>query len=183
MSDTQDKPSPDMKPQDTPAAETDAPKDAGPGPTSKGALEPFERMRDEMLQLANNFWRNTPSEALPWPWAPTGLMRWADPPVDMSETDDGYAITVELPGLSKKEVSVEVDEHLLTISGSKEDVHKEKRKHHQYAERRFGRFKRILSLPQDADLDRIDAQFANGVLTVTAPKRPGSPEARRIAVK
>lgn len=149
----------------------------------KGALEPFERLRDDMLEMANNFWRNGPAEALPWPWGPVGMMRWADPPIDMSETDEDYTITAELAGLAKDDVAVEMDENLLTISGSKEDVHKEKRKHHQYAERRFGSFKRVLSLPPDADVDEVDASFENGVLTVTVPKRPGSAEARTIKVK
>jgi HSP20 family protein len=148
-----------------------------------GALEPFQRMREDMMSMADNFWRNAPGEALPWPWAPSGFMRWANPPIDMTETDESYTITVELAGLRKEDVNVEVDDQVLTVSGSKEDVHKEKRKHHQYAERRFGSFKRMVSLPRDADPEKIDASFGDGLLTVTLPKRPGSENARKVDIK
>jgi HSP20 family protein len=154
-------------------------KEKSPSRDLQSAMEPFQRMRDDMM----SFWSNAPSEGFPWPWAPSGMMRWADPPVDMSETEDGYTISAELPGLKKEDVHVEVEDHLLTISGSKEDVHKGKRKHHQYAERRFGSFKRALTLPRDADLEGIDASFDNGVLTITIPKRPGSDNARKVDVK
>ncbi len=101
----------------------------------------------------------------------------------MSETDDAYVVTAELPGLKKDDVMVEADNQLLTISGSKEDEQKSVRKHHQYAERRYGAFKRILTLPRDADVEAVDAVFKNGVLTVTLPKRKDLAAGRKVPVK
>ena len=105
---------------------------------AQGSMEAFERLRTDMMDVAENFWRGAP---LPWMSTPAWPLAngWGpmNPPVDMSETDDAYVVTAELPGLKKDDVVVEADNQLLTISGSKEDEHKSVRKHHQYAERRF----------------------------------------------
>lgn len=151
---------------------------------AQGSMEAFERLRTDMMDVAENFWRGAP---LPWMSTPAWPLAngWGpmNPPVDMSETDDAYVVTAELPGMKKDDVVVEADNQLLTISGSKEDEHKSVRKHHQYAERRYGAFKRILTLPRDADVEAVDAVFKNGVLTVTLPKRADVAAGRKVPVK
>jgi len=148
--------------------------------TSRG-LVPFERMREEMLEMAETLWRGAPSAAFGWAGAPA--FRWAEPAIDMSEDDDAYVLTAEMPGVKKSDVSVTLENGLLVITGEKHDHHEENRKHHQYAERRFGSVRRALAVPRDADPARIDAHYADGVLTVRIAKREGAQDAARIPVK
>jgi HSP20 family protein len=95
--------------------------------------------------------------------------RWL-PPVDITESDEGYAITVELPGTSKEDVSVEFHENVLTIKGEKGSEREEKGEHRHYIERSYGSFSRAFTLPSDAAGDRVKASFRDGVLSVEIPK-------------
>jgi len=95
------------------------------------------------------------------------------PPVDIAENDDQYAITVEIPGAKKEDVSVECHDNVLTIKGEKKSEREEKQEHRHYVERSFGSFSRTFTLPNDADGDRINATFRDGVLSVEVPKSEG----------
>jgi HSP20 family protein len=90
------------------------------------------------------------------------------PSVEVSDHGKELHVTAELPGLEEKDVNVEIDEGVLTISGEKRtEVEDEKRR---YSERSYGRFERRLALPDDVDEDNVKAAFKNGVLTLTLPK-------------
>lgn len=105
-----------------------------------------------------------------------GPRDWTEafPAMDLSETGDGYRLTVELPGLSAQDVDLRVKDGLLVISGQKSDSHEEKDADHHLSERRWGSFRHSLRLPTDADPGRIAASFARGVLTLTLPKSPAA---------
>ncbi len=95
--------------------------------------------------------------------------RWA-PPLDLLETKDGYAITVELPGMGKDDVTVELHEGQLVVRGEKVDEKVEEDEHRHYSERSYGRFSRSIRLPENAG-DDVKATFTGGVLKVEVPKK------------
>lgn len=90
--------------------------------------------------------------------------------LDIHETDGEYAITVELAGARKEDVTVECHEGILTIRGEKKSEREEEKEKRRFVERRSGMFSRSFSFPRDADAEKIDAKFKNGVLTLTIPK-------------
>jgi len=100
--------------------------------------------------------------------------RWS-PAMDLVEAEDHYVLRADLPGLSEEDVSIEVNDNVLTISGERSDEHEEKRQGWLRVERSFGRFSRSLTLPEGIDPDAITAEFERGVLSITVPK----PEARK----
>ena len=109
---------------------------------------------------------------------------WLSPRLDMREGDDGYTVTAEMPGLDEKELKVELSDGYLTIEGEKKAAHDDDKGGFHVVERSFGTFKRSLQVPADVDVEGIDAAFANGVLTVTLPKKEeAKATVRKIAVK
>lgn len=106
--------------------------------------------------------------------------RWA-PSVDVSEDDGQYVVTTELPGAKKDDVTVELQDNVLTIRGEKKSEREEKNEQRRYVERSYGSFSRSFSLPANADPDRMKASFEDGVLTVEIGKRD-EPKPRTIAV-
>ena len=99
--------------------------------------------------------------------APT---RWI-PAMDVTENDDRYALTVELPGTKKEDVTVEFHENVLTIRGEKRNEREEEKEQRRYVERTYGSFSRSFTLPANAAGDRVRASFKDGVLTIEIPKR------------
>jgi HSP20 family protein len=111
-----------------------------------------------------------------WPW-PAG---WGGLLADVEETEDGYVIEVELPGVRAEDLDVEVRDDRLWIRGEVKDRERTGEVRHQ--SRYHGRFEHVLPLPPGTDPDRIDAALSDGVLTVRVPKaEPGG--GRRIEVR
>ena len=94
------------------------------------------------------------------------------PRTNISETETGYELAFELPGLDEKDIDVQVQEHVLTITGERrEEQQAEGRRWHRI-EHRYGQFSRTISLPHDASSQGVEAVYKQGVLTVTVPKQP-----------
>lgn len=93
------------------------------------------------------------------------------PSVDVTESTDEYVVTAELPGAKPDDVTVELHEGLLTLRGEKRSERDEHKEHARYVERVFGSFSRSFTLPQNADGEKIQASFKDGVLTLRIPKR------------
>ncbi len=93
------------------------------------------------------------------------------PNVDIKETKKNYQITVEVPGVEEGDVKLELADGVLTVSGEKKYEKEEKDEHYHSVERSYGSFRRVLSLPEDANADDIDAKFKNGVLTISVPRK------------
>ena len=134
---------------------------------------PFEAFRRELDQLFGRFaGGDWPSQSLFGRefsmLAETG--NFAGPAVDLAEREKEYEITAELPGLDSKNIEVKVSDSRLTITGEKQDRKEEKGKDRYLSERRYGAFMRTFTLPQDVDASKIEAQYANGILTVKLPK-------------
>ena len=92
------------------------------------------------------------------------------PTVDISETENGFEIHVELPGVSEKDVQVSVTDNLLTIKGEKRQEEKTENKNHHRVERRYGNFQRSFTLPRQVKTSDIEAGFRDGILTLNIPK-------------
>lgn len=103
--------------------------------------------------------------------------------VDVAEAEKNYIITAELPGVEEKNVDVSVDNGTLVIKGEKHQEKEEKAKNHFLSERSYGVFQRVFGLPPGTDESKIEAQFHNGVLTITVPKNAEAPNARKVDVK
>jgi HSP20 family protein len=143
---------------------------------------PFGALKKEVDRLFEDFgetlWRQ-PFRSLTrfdraWP-----AKLAATPAVDVTETDKGYEITAELPGLDEKNIEVNVANGGLTIKGEKEEK-EEKKKDYYISERRYGAFERYFALPEGVDAGKIEATFKNGILKVALPK---TAEAQRPAKK
>ncbi|MBD3418526.1 MAG: Hsp20 family protein [Chitinivibrionales bacterium] len=106
------------------------------------------------------------------------------PKVDIAESENGYKISADLPGLDKKDVTVTVEDGVLTIEGEKQSEHEKKEKGRYYhLERSYGKFSRSFSLPENVDAEKINAKFAHGVLELELTKRPeAKPKAIEVKV-
>jgi HSP20 family protein len=144
-------------------------------------------------------WRNrTPNASTSWtePFAfSRDLDRWFDrdgsadlggawgPVVDVRETEDSLVLEAELPGLRSEDVSVSVEDGVLTVSGEKKrEIEEGTEGNYHFTERRFGRFERSFRLPRSLNTDAVQAEFSSGVLTIVLPKAEEA-KPRRIDVK
>lgn len=119
-----------------------------------------------------------------WPSSIRAASRGAFPAINMGTTDQAIEIYAFAPGLDPAKIDVQVDKGLLTLSGERAaEPAPQGDKVAVYAEERFsGAFRRVVSLPEDADAARVEATYRNGVLKITIPKREAS-RPKRIAVQ
>ena len=103
------------------------------------------------------------------------------PAVDMFENEDKIVIKAELPGVDKKDISVDVKDRVLTLSGERNYDHEVKEENYYRRERAHGKFKRAFNLPADVDPDKIKADFKDGVLKIELPK-PEAQKPKRISI-
>jgi len=134
----------------------------------------FDRVFDRMLGSWN--------DPLPVPRLGVAPVAWF-PAMDVQETDNEFRLSVEIPGLDPDDVRVDVTDDTLTISGEKRVERDETNGAYRLVERRTGRFERRLTLPNAVDTEHVAAEYENGVLTVTVPKRADATKARRIEIK
>ncbi|ANK79985.1 MAG: hypothetical protein TEF_03665 [Rhizobiales bacterium NRL2] len=104
------------------------------------------------------------------------------PSSEATGSDEAYEITVELPGVKDSDISVEVDDRRVTVSGKKDSSREEKDKSYYFSERVYGSFTRSFRVPDDADLDRIEATHTDGVLKISIPRRSKGPARRTVKV-
>jgi HSP20 family protein len=103
------------------------------------------------------------------------------PRFDVKETKGAYVVKADLPGIAEKDVDISVTGNVLTVSGQREEEHREESDRFYMTERSYGRFSRSLSLPDGTDADNVKADLKDGVLTVQIPKRP-EVQPRRISI-
>lgn len=150
---------------------------------------PFESLRREVDRLFDDlggaFWRSPLRGSLdvaPFGHFEAGFGKMAA--VDISETDNAFEITAELPGMDEKNVDVKLANGVLTIKGEKQDEKEEKNKNYYMRERSFGSCQRNFKVPDSVNTDKIEAHFAKGVLTVMLPKSAeGQKAEKKITVK
>lgn len=135
--------------------------------------DPFSALRAEMEQLFDNFsFGRFPS--LPSVMAKTNGEGIMMPSVDVHENDKQIVIEAELPGIEEKDVTVTVQDGILTVKGEKKFEKKEEKEDYHTMERRYGSFMRTMRLPDTADEEQISASIDKGVLTVTVAKSPAA---------
>ena len=106
--------------------------------------------------------------------------RWV-PAMDLVESDDHLVLRADLPGVSEDDVSIEISDGVLTLSGERSDRHEEKAGGYHRVERAYGKFSRSLTLPDGIDADKVHADFEDGVLDVTIPK-PEERKPHKVAI-
>jgi HSP20 family protein len=114
--------------------------------------------RDEIEKMFNDFNGNEAGEGF---WTPS---------VDISEETDKLVMSVELPGVDKKDVKINLHENVLTIEGQKSKQTEEQKDKYYRCERSYGRFSRSFTLPTKVVAEKIDASYKDGILTVVLPK-------------
>jgi HSP20 family protein len=92
------------------------------------------------------------------------------PPVDIAERDKDFVVRMELPGVAKEDVSITMQESVLTVKGEKKQEKESKGSDYHRAERSYGSFQRSFTLPTGVRAEGIDASFSDGVLNIFLPK-------------
>jgi HSP20 family protein len=101
------------------------------------------------------------------------------PSVDVRESETEIVVEAELPGMDEKDVSVTLNNGVLTLKGEKKSEHEEKKDDYHLTERSYGSFQRSLQIADTVDADKVKATFDKGVLKVTMPKRPEAVKAEK----
>lgn len=140
-----------------------------PSPVRSGSemIEPFDSIRSEFDRLF---------DAMQGRGAFTSRRKEGfeplRPKVDISEAEKEYTVQAELPGIEMEDVAIEVVAGKVRISAEKRQDKESDDAGYHCVERAYGMIQRVLSLPEDADPENIDATFKNGVLTLRIPKQP-----------
>jgi len=137
---------------------------------------PFGSSLDRMMTLNRVFDQALSASAASRVWVPA---------MDVAERGDAYLVHTELPGVSPDSVEITFEQNILTVRGNKPsafDPQTDGETRIFAAERVHGGFERSVRLPEFVDADRIDAQFSNGLLTITVPKAQAA-QARKIAIR
>lgn len=136
--------------------------------------DPFRELTRELTRDFADPWFS------PWPrlWRllewdlPAPTRSWV-PPVDIYETKEGeLVVKAELPGLRREDLDVTVENNVLTIRGERRYEHEDRSGRVHRVERSYGEFCRSFTLPADVDSDHIRAEYRDGTLTVTLPRKP-----------
>ena len=126
---------------------------------------PFFPVQEEVRRLFQ--------ELIYQPWGGQGSSEtdnW-QPHVDMCETPEAIIVEVELPGVRREDVRIEVEGDFLHITGERRTTTERQERNYYRLERRYGRFARQLRLPSTVARERIRAEFEAGILIITLPKR------------
>jgi HSP20 family protein len=132
--------------------------------------DPFQDLRsaqDEMAQMSPML-----AHALGLHGQPQGSGRataWA-PALDISERKDAYLVTVELPGVEADDLDITMEDGLLTIQGERQFTSESSEQQFHRVERRYGAFRRSITLPAQVQAEQIEASFDDGVLQIVVPK-------------
>jgi HSP20 family protein len=103
------------------------------------------------------------------------------PPVDIQETEEGYRLLAELPGLTKEDINITLENNVLRLSGERKFERDVKKESFHRVERTYGTFSRSFALPHQVNGEGVQAAFENGVLTITVPKAEQA-KPRKIAI-
>jgi HSP20 family protein len=118
-------------------------------------------IQTEVNRLFDNFFGRPTSSSAARPWAPA---------VDLYETEDDLVLTLELPGVRDKDVTVSITGDLLSIKGERRFEHDVKEQQLLHVERAYGKFERLVQLPIPVQADKVKASYRDGVLEVKLPK-------------
>ncbi|HLI60929.1 MAG TPA: Hsp20/alpha crystallin family protein [Solirubrobacteraceae bacterium] len=132
-------------------------------------------IQNEMNRLFNTFFDQPGSSGT----AQSSSRRWI-PAMDLVETADHYLVRADLPGVPEEDVTVQMEDNVLTIAGQRTVEHEQKEGYYRL-ERAFGSFSRSLTLPDGVNPDQVTAHFNRGVLEITIPK-PEQKKPRQVQI-
>ena len=135
--------------------------------------EPFTALRDEMYDLRS---RLLGDDDAGWP---SGAIV---PPVDVSETDNAIDVRMDVPGLSAKDIDIQISGNMLCVRGKREEEKEEKGRSFHRVERHYGSFCRNITLPSKVNETEVAAEYRDGVLSIKLPKAEDA-KAHKIEVK
>jgi HSP20 family protein len=136
----------------------------------------LDTLQGEMNRLFSSFF-DTPTNA----GNANGITRRWIPAMDLVETREYFVLKADLPGMTENDISVEVENNVLTISGERKTEHEAEAEGYYRIERASGAFSRSLTLPEGIDADAVKARFEGGVLEVRVPK-PLDVQPRRVQI-
>jgi HSP20 family protein len=104
--------------------------------------------------------------------------------LDLIEKPNEYLVNVELPGVRKEDINVQVENGMLSVLAERKEERRQedKESRYHYSERRYGSIRRVISLPEGADAERVNAAFNDGVLSLTFAKKPESSNRKQITI-
>jgi len=136
--------------------------------TTIARFEPFRgasALQEQFNRLFNETFRNQAEESAVTAWAPA---------VDIYETPNELVVKADLPEVNEKDIDIRVENNLLTIRGERKLEKSVSEENYLRVERTYGAFSRSFSLPNTVNPEAIKAEYKNGALTVTLPKREES---------
>jgi HSP20 family protein len=129
--------------------------------------------REPLYRLFDTFFGEPQSEEV-------ANRNWV-PPVDIQESEEGYRLHVELPGLTKDDINITLENNVLRLTGERKFEKDVKKESYHRIERAYGTFARAFALPQQVNAEKVQAAFENGILTITVPKAEAA-KPRKIAI-
>jgi len=144
---------------------------------------PVQSLRQEIDRAFDHLLQRNGSGLLSDRWPQVDTRMVFNPQLDINETDNNYAITVDVPGIDRKDIDIQIQGDSLIVSGEKKQEQHSRERNYHCMERSYGAFRRILTLPQDCDGDKVAAGYDKGVLTIEIQKNPkAKPRGRRIEI-
>ncbi len=135
--------------------------------------DPFTALREEMSDLRARLMGEEDEG-----WFSGAIV----PALDLSETDTAVEVRVDLPGMTAKDIDIQINGNVLTVKGQREEEKEEKGQTFHRVERRYGSFSRSVTLPSAVEESEVAAECRDGVLTIKLPKTEAS-KAHKIKVK
>lgn len=141
-------------------------------PTFDNSFGDFDQVRLEMLRLLDTVAADTFGDV------GAGVF----PPVNITQDDDNFYVRAEVPGIKPNELSISSVRNRVSLAGKREIQREHERVSYHRKERAEGSFNRTITLPAEVDADRVDARYADGILTLTLPKADEA-KPRQITVR
>lgn len=141
-------------------------------PTFDSPFADFDQLRREMQRLLDTAGNETSADV------GAGVF----PPINITQDDDKFYVRAEVPGIKPAELSISTLRNRVSISGRREINKEHERVSYHRRERAEGAFSRTVTLPMEVDAERVEARYADGILTVTLPKAEQT-KPRQITVK
>jgi HSP20 family protein len=133
-------------------------------------FNPWSVFQDEMKDLMSRFNEDWPEMT---PLEMTTATHFI-PRIDLKDNGESYLVTAEIPGIKEKDISVSLDQNVLTLEGEKKAESEEKGKEFYRSEISYGHFYRTIPLFDDVDEGKVEANYKDGVLKVTLAKKEGA---------
>lgn len=130
------------------------------------ALQPLRELEEAVRQLEDSFGWPSMFESRRFPMEER---EWV-PAIDMYEQSNKFVVKAELPGIKEQDIEVSVSDNTLTIKGERKTEREVKEENYYRSERAYGRFFRSIPLPANADTQKVQANYDNGVLEISIPK-------------